>query len=90
MINVNNASALVKTHENNKKSAMVNAVKRYCETVVHEEIKLRAEYGNEHTRMSIPTDLDVEMVMDYIRNAGFEVVKLTASYIYIEWSKKGE
>lgn len=90
MLKASEARILVEKYEDNKKTEMMNAVKHYCNTVVQEEINLRASDGRDHTRISVPTVLDLPMVMQYLKDAEYVVTKLTASYIYIEWSKKGE
>lgn len=66
------------------KEKLENAI-AICDNEISQEIEKYAKNGRTEVKVSIPTDIDMSMVIKYLEENGYAVTKLTHSYISIEW-----
>ena len=66
------------------KEKLNNAI-AICENEISKEIEKYAQNGRTEVKVSIPTNIEMSMVMKYLEENGYTVTKLTNSYISIEW-----
>lgn len=66
------------------KEKLDNAI-AICDNEISKEIENYAKKGRTEVRVSIPTNIEMSMVIKYLEENGYTVTKLTHSYISIEW-----
>lgn len=57
----------------------------YCDNDISKAIEEVASRGRDNIKVTIPTMLSVDLIINYLNNNGYTVTKLTYSYIMIEW-----
>lgn len=57
----------------------------YCDNDISKIIEDIAKRGCSDIKVSIPTMLDVDLVINYLSDNGYVVSRLTHNYILIEW-----
>lgn len=66
------------------KEKLENAI-AICDNEISKEIETYAKNGRSEVKVSIPTNIEMSMVIKYLEENGYTVTKLTHSYISIEW-----
>ena len=76
---VDNYNAMV------RKEKIDNAI-AYCNNEISQEIEKRARVGHNTIKISIPANLDREIIVNYLTTeCGYMVYELTHSYLPISW-----
>lgn len=57
----------------------------FCDNDISKAIEEVAMQGKESIKISIPTMLDIDLIINYLSGNGYVATKLTHSYIMIEW-----
>lgn len=86
MLKKNEARVMVDAYNLREKEDKTNKAIAFCENEISKEIEKRANEGYSSVKVSIPTNLDIEIVVNYLTiNGGYSVYELTHSYIQINW-----
>ena len=85
MIKMTEARSLTEQYNIEKLRNQKTEVYNYCNGEVSKAIQEAATNGKENIKISIPTNLNVDLVLTYLNNNGFTCSKLTHNYILIEW-----
>ena len=56
-----------------------------CDNEISKEIERVAKCGHFSVKVSIPTNADIDVVVNYLNENGYLTTVLTHSYILIEW-----
>ena len=57
----------------------------FCENDISKAIEETGKQGRESIKISIPTFLDINLIINYLSGNGYVVSNLTHNYIMIEW-----
>ena len=57
----------------------------YCDNEISNAIEEAAKQGRDNIKISIPTMLNIDLIINYLSGNGYVVSKLTHNYIMIEW-----
>lgn len=86
MLKKNEARVMVDAYNLRAKEEKTNKAIAYCEKEISQEIENRAKAGHNSVKVSVPTNLDIEIVINYLTVQGeYSVYELTHSYIQINW-----
>lgn len=86
MLKKNEARAMVEKYNVEKETQAREKAIAFCDTQASEEIRKRAEKGKTDAKVSVPTDLDINIVVNYLTTqGGYTVNELTHTYLLIEW-----
>lgn len=86
MLKKNEARVMVDAYNLRAKEEKTNTAIAYCENEISKEIEKRAKDGHSNVKVSVPTNLDMEIVINYLTiNGDYSVYELTHSYIQINW-----
>ena len=86
MLKRNEARVMADAYNLRTKEEKTNQAIAYCEKEISKEIETRAKGGHNSVKVSIPTNLDIDIVINYLTvNGEYSVYELTHSYIQINW-----
>lgn len=86
MLKKNEARVMVDAYSLRVKEEKTNKAIAYCENEISKEIENRAKDGHSNVKISVPTNLDIEIVINYLTvNGEYSVYELTHSYLQINW-----
>lgn len=57
----------------------------YCDNEISKAIEEVAGKGRENVKVSLPTTIETDLIINYLSNNGYVVSKLTNNYIMIKW-----
>ena len=57
----------------------------FCDNDISKSIEEVAKQGRESIKISIPTMLDINIIINYLSSNGYKVLNLGKNYIQIEW-----
>ena len=57
----------------------------FCDNDISKSIEEVAKQGRESIKISIPTFLDINLIINYLSDNGYIVSNLTHNHIMIEW-----
>lgn len=57
----------------------------FCENDISKAIEESAQQGRESIKVSIPTMLNIDLIINYLSGNGYVVSRLTHNYLMIEW-----
>ena len=57
----------------------------FCDNDISKSIEEVAKQGRDSIKVSIPTMLSVDLIINYLSGNGYVVSRLTHNYIMIEW-----
>ena len=57
----------------------------FCDNDISKAIEEVAKQGKNSIKVSIPTMLNVDLIINYVSDNGYVVSRLTHNYIMIEW-----
>ena len=57
----------------------------FCDNDISKAIEEVAKQGRDSIKVSIPTMLSVDLIINYLSDNGYVVSRLTHNYIMIEW-----
>jgi hypothetical protein len=57
----------------------------FCDNDISQAIEEAAKQGEGRIRISIPTNLSVNIITNYLVGNGYAVSKMTNTYLLIEW-----
>ena len=85
MLNKNEALKMVKEYQDNIKKKNLENAKNLCENEISQEIEKSAKKGNNFILFSVPTCVDVNIVIEILAENGYKIIKKTYTYLSIEW-----
>ena len=57
----------------------------FCENEISKAIEESAKQGRDSIKISIPTMLNIDLIINYLSGNGYVVSRLTHNYLMIEW-----
>ena len=57
----------------------------FCENDISKAIEESAQQGRDSIKVSIPTMLNIDLIINYLSGNGYVVSRLTHNYLMIEW-----
>ena len=57
----------------------------FCENDISRAIEESAKQGRESIKISIPTMLNIDLIINYLSGNGYVVSRLTHNYLMVEW-----
>lgn len=86
MLKKSEARKIVENYNVEKETQIREKAIAYCNNQIDEAIRKRAESGNTNIRISIPTDLNTDIIINYLTTQnGYDVSELTHTYLLIQW-----
>jgi hypothetical protein len=86
MLKKNEARVMVDAYVLRTKEEKVNKAIAYCDNEISKEIENKADNGHNSVKISVPTNLDREIIINYLTvEGGYSVYELTQTYIQINW-----
>ena len=84
MITVENAKALVKEFEDNRKNEIAQRVKNFCDTVVSPAIEENAKVGKHYAEVEVDPQYIYEVLAE-LKSQGWGCFICGAKHIEIRW-----
>ena len=85
MLKKNEARVMVDAFNLRAKEAKKAEAFGFCDNDISKAIEETAKQGRESIKISIPTMLDINLIINYLNSNGYVVSNLTHNYIMIEW-----
>lgn len=85
MLKKSEARTMVEEHNTKVLKEKVDNAIAICENEISKEIERVAKCGHFSVKVSIPTNADIDVVVNYLNENGYLTTVLTHSYILIEW-----
>ena len=85
MLKKSEARVMVEEHNTRVLQEKLSNATAICENEISKEIERVAKQGRTEVKVSIPTHIDIDIVVKYLQENGYVVTTLTHSYISIEW-----
>ena len=79
------ARQMVEEHNKQVLKEQIDRAIAICENEISQEIERVAKCGHISVKISIPTNADIDVVINYLKENGYLATALTHSYILIEW-----
>lgn len=57
----------------------------FCDNDISKSIEEVAKQGRDSIKVSIPTMLNIDLIINYLSGNGYVVSRLTHNYLMIEW-----
>ena len=86
MLKKSEARTIVEKYNVEKETQIREKAVSYCDNQIDYAIRKRAESGNTNLKISIPTDLNTDIIINYLTTQnGYDVSELTHTYLLIQW-----
>lgn len=85
MLKKSEARTMVEEHNKQVLKEKIDNAIAICENEISKEIERVAKCGHISVKVSIPTNTDIDVVINYLKENGYLATALTHSYILIEW-----
>ena len=85
MLNKNQANEMVKEYQNNIKKENLENATNLCENEISQKIEKSAKKGYNFILFSVPTCIDVNIVIEILAKNGYKIIRKTYTYLSIEW-----
>jgi hypothetical protein len=85
MIKASETRIIMDTFNSQVYQQMVDKAKAICDNEISQEIERLANKGKSRASVTLPTNIDIDIVEQYRISNGYTVTVLTNSYIIIEW-----
>ena len=85
MLKKNEARVMVDAFNLRAKEAKKAEAFGFCDNDISKSIEEVAKQGRDSVKISIPTFLDINLIIKYLSDNGYIVSNLTHNYIMIEW-----
>ena len=85
MIKASETRIIMDTFNSQVYQQRVDKAKAICDNEISQEIERLANKGKSRASVTLPTNIDIDIVEQYLISNGYTVTVLTNSYILIEW-----
>lgn len=85
MLKRNEARVMVDAFNLKEEEAKKAEALGYCDKEISNLIEETAKQGKDSIKVSIPTMLDINLIINYLNSNGYVVSNLTHNFIMIEW-----
>lgn len=85
MLKKSEARIMVEEYNKQVLKEQIDKAIAICENDISKEIERVAKCGHISVKVSIPTNVDIDVIINHLKENGYLATALTHSYILIEW-----